>query len=255
MTVAPLHYRFDGSRHAPLALLIPPLGTKWSVWEPQMPELTRTLRVLRINHRGHGATPAPDEPYTMDDLGNDVLTLLDTCEIGRFSIIGAGTGGALASWVAAARPAHVRRLAYVAGTTGAPPALPWGDIAARVRKGGMAAVSAEITRSWFTPEFAEQRPDVVSRMVDEFEGVSPVGYAGHCHALDGLDQRLSLARIRAPALVLSAAHDPFLPPGHGRRLADAIPGARFDVIPRAAHLVGIERADRVNELLMEHIGG
>ncbi|MBB6174095.1 3-oxoadipate enol-lactonase [Nocardiopsis mwathae] len=255
MTVVPLHYRFDGSRHAPVALLIPPLGTKWSVWEPQMPELTRTLRVLRVNHRGHGATPAPEGPYTLDDLGNDVLAVLDGCGLDRYSVIGAGTGGALATWVALSRPAQVRRLAYVAGTTGAPPAVSWSKLADQVLGSGMAAVSAETTRAWFTPWFVEERPDVVARLVAEFEGISPVGYAGHCAALDGLDQRLSLARIRVSTLVLSAAHDPFLPPGHGRRLADAIPGARFEVIPRAAHLVGIERAERVNELLMAHVGG
>ncbi len=101
MAVVPLQHRFDGPRTAPVVVLVPTLGTKWSMWEPQMPELTRRLRVLRVNHRGHGSSPAPPGPYSMQELGGDLLTLLDECDLEQVSFIGIGLGAMVALWVAA----------------------------------------------------------------------------------------------------------------------------------------------------------
>ncbi|WP_067969572.1 alpha/beta fold hydrolase [Nocardiopsis trehalosi] len=256
MAVVLLDHRFDGPGNAPTVLLLPSPGAKWSMWEPQMPELTRRLRVLRVNLRGHGGSPPPPRGTpTLADLGADLLDLLDAHGLRRLSVVGCGLGGMLATWVAAAAPDRVRRLAYVAAGATAPRSCDWRGRAARVRSAGMAAVSAEATAAWFTPLFAERRPDVVLRMAAEFEGVTADGYAAYCGAVAGVDQQRMLAAVRAPALVVSAAHDPLLPPAYGRRLAAGIPGARFRVVPGAAHLAGIERADRVNELLMGHVGG
>ncbi|GAB3440066.1 3-oxoadipate enol-lactonase [Streptomonospora sediminis] len=253
MAVVSLHYRFDGPRHAPVVLLLAPPGAKWTVWEPQMPELTRELRVLRVNHRGHGSSPAPLGDYAMAELGADLVALLDEFGLERLSVVGAGLGGMLATWLAATHPERVQRLAHVVSTAAVPRGEPWPRLAARARGGGMAGVVDEATRCWFTPGFGESRPDVVKRLAEEFMGVAAAGFAGWCTAVAGLDQRRLLSRVRARTLVIAAAHDPLLPPGHGRRLARGIPGARLATVPGAAHLAGIERADRVNELLTEHL--
>lgn len=76
MTVTSLQYRLDGPRTAPVVLLVPPFGARMTVWEPQMPELARNRQVLRINHRGHGRSPAPAGPYSIEELAMDVLRLL-----------------------------------------------------------------------------------------------------------------------------------------------------------------------------------
>ncbi|RNL84337.1 alpha/beta fold hydrolase [Halostreptopolyspora alba] len=253
MTLVPLQHRFDGPQHAPTVLLVPEFGAKWSMWEPQMPELTRTSRVLRINHRGHGTSPAPEGAYTVAELGEDILALLERLGLDRLSIVGFGLGGMLATWIASTSPDRVNRIALVAAAPCTPIAHHWRDIGARAREGGMTSVSSEVTTSWFTPPWADERPDIVVRMVEEFEAVEPAGYSGCCDAVADHDQRGALARVRAPAVVVSAAHDPLVPPSHGRQLANGIPGARFEVVSGAAHMMGIERPDRVNELLMGHV--
>ncbi|TDQ55298.1 alpha/beta fold hydrolase [Actinorugispora endophytica] len=253
MAVVPLQYRFDGPRRAPVAVLVPTLGAKWSMWEPQMPELTRRLRVLRVNHRGHGDSPAPGGPYSVQELGGDLLSLLDRCELERVVLVGSGLGAMVSLWLAAAEPSRVTGLALLSSTSWAPPPRHWRGIGERARAFGTAAVSAEAVRPWFTPGFGERRPDIVSRFTEEFEQVDANGYAGCCDALADLDHRSLAARVRAPAVVLSGAHDPRTPPGHGRRLAGSIPGARFETVNGAAHLANIERADRVNDLLLEHL--
>lgn len=104
MALIPLQYQLDGPKHAPVVLLVPPFGTKMSVWEPQMPELTRNRQVLRVNHRGHGFSPAPEGPYSVEDLALDILGVLEERGFSRVSAVGAGFGGSLLLWIAANSP-------------------------------------------------------------------------------------------------------------------------------------------------------
>ncbi|GAA3731150.1 alpha/beta fold hydrolase [Salinactinospora qingdaonensis] len=252
MALVPLQHRFDGPRHAPVVILLPALGTQWSMWAPQMAELTRSARVLRVNHRGHGASPAPEGSYSIAELGGDILDLLDSYDQERFSVIGAGLGGVVGLWLAAAEPERVRRMALLC-TTACPPAARWRRIGRRVRTGGMAEVQQEATRPWFTPGFTISHPGTVTRLGEEFGATATTGYAGCCDALTNADQRHKLGQIRAATLVISAAHDPATPPGHGQRLADGIPEAQLEIVEGAAHLANIEQGDRVNELLRKYV--
>lgn len=253
MALIPLQYRLDGPKHAPVVLLVPPFGTKMSVWEPQMPELTRNRRVLRIDHRGHGHSPAPEGPYSIESLALDVLGVLEQQGFSRVSAVGAGFASSLLLWIAANSPRSLDRLALLAAAPRTPPMHSWGRVAARVRSGGMGAVTADVVLPWFTPDLTDERPEVAARFTEDFDGIDPFAYASICDAVATMDQRHLVSGVRVPTMVISAAHDALLPPGHGRRLADGIEGARFEVIPGAAHLLGVERADLVNELLVEHV--
>ena len=83
------------------------------------------------------------------------------------------------------------------------------------------------------------------------EEMSDEGYAAGCEALAVLDLRERIGAIRAPTLVISGSEDPAAPPDHGRRIVEAIPGARLLIVP-AAHLANLEAPDRVTEALIEH---
>ena len=253
MTTTPLEYRLDGPTNAPVVLLVPTFGTQMSVWDPQMPALTRDRRVLRINHRGHGSSAAPAGPYHVEDLAMDVLHLLEEQGVSRVSAVGAGFGASLLVWIAANSPCTIDRMVLLAAAPRTPSVHHWDRIAARVRGAGVDAVTADVVLPWFTPDVYEERPEVAARLTEDFGGLDPEGFAALCDVVAQMDQRHLVSTLRVPTLVVSAAHDPLLPPGHGRRLADGIPEARFEVVHGAAHLLRVERADRVNELLVEHV--
>jgi 3-oxoadipate enol-lactonase len=255
MALIPLQYRLDGPRHAPVVLLVPPFGTRMSVWEPQLPELTRDHQVLRINHRGHGFSPAPEGPYSVEDMALDVLGVLEDRGFTRVSAVGAGFGAALLVWIAANSPRTLERLVLLGAAPRTPRPHRWDRVAARVRESGIESVAAEVVLPWFTPDMAEHDPDVIARFTEDLTRTDPVAFAAICDAIAGMDQRHLAAAVRAPTLVVSAAHDSLVPPGHGRRLADGIADTRFEVVSGAAHLLGVERADRVNELLVDHLAG
>ena len=74
MTIIP-HHRFDGPDDAPVLVLSNSLGTDLHMWDPQMEVLTRRHRVLRYDQRGHGQSPTPPGPYSIDELADDVVAL------------------------------------------------------------------------------------------------------------------------------------------------------------------------------------
>src|SRR5690349_24697372 len=104
-----LAYQIDGPEDAPVLVLVNSLGTNLHMWEPQMAQFSRALRVVRYDCRGHGASEAPVEAYTMEQLGRDLLGLLDVLQIERANICGLSLGGVVALWLAANAPERVAR--------------------------------------------------------------------------------------------------------------------------------------------------
>ena len=80
-----LHHESAGDERAPALLLGCSLGTSLAMWEPQVAPLAERLRVIRYDHRGHGASPVPPGPYEIEDLGRDVLALMDRLGVERAS--------------------------------------------------------------------------------------------------------------------------------------------------------------------------
>ena len=71
-----LYYRLDGDTSAPVVVLVNSLGMDLHMWDPQMHRLAQRFRVLRFDARGHGRSQVPDGPYTIDQLGGDLVALL-----------------------------------------------------------------------------------------------------------------------------------------------------------------------------------
>ena len=80
------------------------------MWDEQAPALSERFRLLRYEHRGHGGSPVPPGPYKIEDLGRDVLVLLDRLEVERFSFCGLSIGGMVGIWLAGEAPERVERL-------------------------------------------------------------------------------------------------------------------------------------------------
>lgn len=252
MSVA-LHYQWSGPAGAPVLVLGSSLGTTGTMWEPQLPALHRHFRVLRYDHRGHGASPTPAGPYTIDDLGGDVLALLDTLGVERVSYAGLSLGGMVGMWLAATAPERVNRLVLCCTSARFDTPQPWIERAAQVRANGTSAVAEQVVARWFTPAFAAHEPALIASAHAAIIGTPRQGYAGCCDALAALDLRPLLPAITAPTLVVAGADDQATPPAYGRAIAAAIRGARLAVIPGAAHLANVEAPDAVTALLVGHL--
>ena len=257
MAAVPLVSSLDGPPDAPVLILGNPIGTNRDVWAHQLPVLSRYFRVLRYEPRGHGAlgsqSPAPPGPYTIADLGGDVLALADARGIERFAYAGVSLGGMTGIWLAATAPERITSLAVCcAALTALPSPQAWHDRAALVRAEGMAPLAGMVVPRWFTPAFMAREPAAVQTVTDMLTATRPEGYAGCGEAIAALDLRPLLPSVQAPTLVLSGADDVAAPPSIGAATARAIPGARLTVIQGAAHFAHYERPGPVTDALLTH---
>ena len=250
-----VHYRQDGPADGPPLLMINSLGADLSMWEPQVPALAERFRVIRYDARGHGRSPVPPGRYALADLGRDALALLDRLGLARVHVCGLSLGGMTAMWLAAHAPERVDRLVLCCTSALLGPPAQWAERAKLVRADGTAAVADAVVARWVTPGFAAAHPDTVGRLRDMIAATPAIGYAGGCAAVEDMDLRADLPGIAAPTLVIAGADDPATPPPHGAANASAIPGARLEVLPDAAHLATYQQAGAANRLILEALDG
>ena len=254
MTTYALHHAEAGPGDGPPLLMSGSLGTTLGMWDPQVARLADRLRIVAFDQRGHGGSPVPPGPYTIEELGGDVLALLDRLGWERASYCGLSIGGMVGMWLAVNAPERIDRLVLVCSSAHLPPASLWLERAASVREAGTTEVVADaVFERWLTPGFVAAHPDIAARLRDMLLGTPPEGYAGCCEAIAGTDLRRVIRRIRAPTLVIAGELDPATPPEHGRRIADTVPGASLVVVPGAAHLANVERPDEVSRAIAHHL--
>jgi 3-oxoadipate enol-lactonase len=252
MTAVAVSYSVDGPEDAPVVVLSHSLGATRAMWDQQVPALAERYRVVSYDTRGHGDSPAPPGPYTLDDLVDDALALLDEVGARRAHVVGLSLGGMTAMRLAAREPARVHRLAVLC-TSAQVDGGPYRERAAAARRDGTASLAATVVSRWLTPAFAAAHPHEVARLEAMVAGADDEGYARCCEVLAALDLREDLARIAAPTLVVSGAEDPALPPEHQRAIAAGIRGAQLQSFSPAAHLANVEQPLQVTGALLGHL--
>lgn len=249
-----VHYVIDGPDDGDVVLLSNSLGSDLHMWDPQVKPLTDNgFRVVRYDTRGHGGSPVPPGPYTISDLADDVVALLDRLDVASAHFVGLSLGGMTGIWLGRHAPARIRSLVLCCTSARPGNRQMWLDRAAKVRADGMADIAEGGLGRWFTPAWRAANPGPASRMREMMVATPAQGYASCCEVLADLDLTAELPGITAPTLVISTADDQALPPEHGRLIADGIPGARFELVGPAAHLGNVEQPERFSQLILEHV--
>ena len=244
----------SGRPGAPPVLLASSLGATAEMWAPQVSALGDRFALSAFDHRGHGRSPVPDGPYAIGDLGADVLRLMDRLGLTRAAFCGLSLGGMVGQWLAIHAPERISALVLIATAAHLTPPDGWYERAATTRAAGSPEPIADtVVARWFTPGFARAHPALVARHRGMIAATAAEGYAACCEAIATMDLRDGLSRISAPTLVISGAQDPSIPPEHGRAIAGAVPGARYEELDPGAHVVSVEQADAVSALMIEHL--
>jgi 3-oxoadipate enol-lactonase len=217
------------------------LGTTTKLWDANVGYWSDTLSLLRYNL---GAR------RSVDELGEDLLQLLDDRGLERVSLCGVSLGGATAMWVAATVPECVDRLVLACTSAHFGDPEPWLERGAVVREDGLESIADGIVARWFTDRAP---PEVVARFRGQLVGTPHETYAAGCEAVARWDFGDRLSSIQAPTLVIAAAEDRTTPPDHGELIVRGIPNARLVVLPDAAHLANVERAEVFSRLVTEHL--
>jgi 3-oxoadipate enol-lactonase len=244
-------YWLEGPADAPVLVLSNSLGTTMSMWDAQAEALARTFRVLRYDTRGHGASGQGLDVasgYTLDQLGDDVLRLLDGLGIERASFCGISMGGLTGLWLGVHAGHRLERLVVANSAARIGTVAGWFDRAAQVVASGMDAVADGARGRWFTEGFAQRAPAVVDALVDDLRRTSPAGYAACCLALGGADLCEAICTIRVPTLLVAGRHDPVTTVDDAVFMRDRIAGARCVALD-ASHLSNVEAAEAFTDQL------
>lgn len=233
----------------PAVVLSNSLGSDHRMWDAQVAELEKHFTVIRYDTRGHGASPVPTGPYSIDDLTDDLVALLDRLDIERAHVVGLSLGGMTAMRLAVRNPERVDRMVLLCTGAHLPPAQGWTDRAATVRAGGSVAVAEAVVARWFSPGYPGDRT-CWQQMV---AATDAEGYAACCEAIAKLDVREQLQDIVAPTLAIAGSDDPATPPAALASIAAAVPGARLLIVDQAAHLANAEQPAIITSAIIDHL--
>ena len=268
-----IYYELSGAGASPPVLLIMGFATDANGWERQVPALAAERRVLVLDNRGAGRSAKPRGPYSVDELADDALGVLEAAGLdGPVHLVGASLGGAIAQELTLRRPERVRSLALIATFTaldesmrasareGAGVATGRAGVDLKVVVQSMSSGDASLDPRAllkflmplvFSRDFLERERETLKAMLERTlsYGVEPRGFAGQLAAALAHDTRERLGAIRAPTLVVTGDRDKLVPPAQSRAIAERIPGARLVEIEGGTHGLPLERAAELNALL------
>ncbi|MEU6135912.1 3-oxoadipate enol-lactonase [Nocardioides sp. NPDC047086] len=253
MNAVDVHHVVSGRADGPVVVLSNSLGATQAMWDENLVELERHFRVVRYDTRGHGGSPVPPGPYTIDDLADDVVALLDRLGVERAHFVGLSLGGMTGMRLAARNPERVDRLVLLCTGAHLTPSTAWSDRAATVRAHGTKAVAEAVVARWFTPGFLDANPDVKATCEAMVAATPAEGYAGCCEVIAAMDLRDDLPAITAPTLAIAGANDPATPPPHLEQIADAVVDGSVLVVRDSAHLANAQQPGTITPAIVEHL--
>jgi len=253
MSACEVHAIVTGRPDGPVVVLSNSLGATHRMWDNQLEALDERFRVVRYDTRGHGDSPVPDGSYSIDDLTDDVVALLDRLDVAHAHVVGLSLGGMTAMRLAARNPERVDRMVLLCTAAQLPPAENWLERADMVRTKGSGAVAESVVARWFTPGYLSAHPDIRTTHERMVAGTSAQGYAGCCEVIAKMDLRQELSSIGAPTLAIAGADDPATPPALLKEIVAGIPDSRLLVVEQAAHLANAERPATVTPALIAHL--
>lgn len=216
-----------------------------------MAQLKSSFRCVRYDLRGHARSPKPALPYALHDLVADLEELREELGIARAHLVGHSLGGMIAPAYALLHPERVLSLGLfstAAGRTGEESAKVMALVEAMEDK-GVEPLLDQLVERWFTPEFVEQRGDVVAARqrqvletnIDVFLNVFRI------YAETELGPKLS--KIQAPALVVAGELDGASNPRINRFIASELPKAELNIISNLRHAILLEAPERLAPVL------
>ena len=253
-----VHYEVLGRASAPPVLMIQGLGADKHGWDMQRFVFAARYRVIALDNRGAGRSDKPFGHYSLEQMADDAIAVLDAAGVDSAHVIGASMGGAIAQIIAVKHPTRVRSLTLVCTACRN---HPWRrelleGWAARASERGMGAMASEAAR-WVIG------PRSFRRLLPAFGWLGPLALGRPTHAfvaqvraILNTDEALAdeLANIAVPALVVVGNQDILTPRGDSEELHERLPTSELVVISGAAHGLMVEHATTFNRVLLDFLG-
>lgn len=251
-----LHVRQDaatgGGNPAPPILYLHSLGADLRIFDGVVARLPGQ-RHLRMDLRGHGLSDAPAGPYSILQLAEDAMSVLDAVGADTAVLVGVSVGGMVALRAALDWPHRVAGLVLSNTAARIGDADVWRARMEVVEEQGVGALADSTLLRWFPEGFRHANEPLVNGLTNMISRTSATGYAGVCAAIGAEDLRRRLPELQVPTLVVGGSHDMSTPPPLVAELAGGLPAATLQVIDDAGHLPMVDAPERFTELLTQYL--
>ncbi len=247
------YYELSGNADGDVLVFVNSLGSNLRMWEKVLPVFERSYRVLRYDMRGHGQSSAPLGPYSIEELGEDLLFLLNRLGFDRVNLCGLSLGGLVVMWVAINAPQRVRRiiLANTAARIGTSEA--WNQRIAAAQSMCMASLAEATIDRWFTSSYRDCHVAEMELIRTMIASTDANAYTACCGVLRDTDLRSKLGSIKVPSLVIAGKYDPATPPSDGRALYSALQASSYVELD-GSHLSAWEQHEAFAEAAHSFLG-
>jgi len=252
-----IHYEVTGKPGATPILMIQGLGASKNAWNLQRIAMATRFRIISFDNRGAGRSDKPTVPFTLEQMAEDAIAVLDAAGIETAHVVGASMGGVISQIVAVKHPHRVRSLTLVCTACRNHPwrqelLQSWAKTA---EEKGMIEVGKEAAQ-WV------MSPRSFRRLVPAFTWMGPLAALRPRHSfVSQIDAILNtredlvdeLSTITAPTMVIVGNQDILTPRGDSEEIAERIPNAELVVISGAAHGLMMEHSSTFNKILIEFL--
>ena len=250
------HVLLTGPDKGQALVFINSLGSDFRIWDEIVEKLPDGIGVLRYDMRGHGLSSVVTEPCNMGLLARDLAELLDVLDVRKCLLVGISIGGIVAQRFAIDYPGLVDAMLLAHTSSRIGNNQFWDERITQIKQQGLEANADSIIARWFTADYMTTHHHECRAWRRMLCQTPLSGYIACCHALAGTDLGHELPNLTdVETLVVGGEMDLATPPGHSRKLASSISGARYVEIAGAAHLSCIEKPDVFSELLMDFMDG
>ncbi len=252
-----LHYQDIGRHGAPVVLLIQGLGADKNGWIAQRAALMLRYRVIAFDNRGAGRSDKPFGPYTLEQMADDAVAVLDACDVDRAHVVGASMGGAITQLVYLRHPQRVRSMVLACSACRNVPwreelLQSWADLA---MSKGMGVMAHHAGRWVIGPRSFRRLWPAVGWLGPLAMGRVPHAFAAQVKAIISVNdgQADNLRDVKVPTLIMVGNQDILTPRADSEEMNELIPGSELVVISGAAHGFMIEHASTFNRVLKEFL--
>lgn len=249
---ADIHYERIGQ--GPTLMLVPGLGGAGAVWGKQFPAFTKHFEVITHDHRGAGQSSLSRIKYSVDQMANDALKLMDALKIEKAHYLGHSTGGAMGQVLAINHPDRIDGL-VLSATWAKSDTYFKRSFAARklALAAGPEAYLRASNLALFPPWFINQRTadlDAMEAMAVKNFGLPEI-WASRIDAISAHDRLARIAEIRHRTLVLCAEDDMVTPPYFAKQLAETIPNATLKTLKTGGHMCMVTVPEEYNRAVLD----
>ena len=252
-----LNVEVTGSLDLPKIIFSNSLGSDLRMWNPQVEAMKDKYCIIRYDKRGHGKSSPAQGPYSFDMLENDVIKIMDNLEVEKANFVGLSMGGMTSLGLALKHQNRFDKFVCCAARADMPPPMQdgWNQRIAVVKESDTAGVVNGSLERWYSEKFTNDpaNTDIINLSKEMITNTSKEGYIGSCEAIKKLDYLKELSTINREILYISGEIDMGAPAMAMEEMHHLTPNSKYECISGAAHILNIECAEEVNNIILEFL--